>query len=141
MRRAALAVLPPTAPRARRSRRQRLRRGAGAERVARRLRAVRRRPRAARVPASVARLPAFLSLSPNPSAPLGEKPSIKSRLIGVKRVNNLIGVDYTIESQWLKLKGERGFMLIHGEECGLGQLLVPNRGHYPDGAPKDVSSE
>ena len=59
----------------------------------------------------------------------------------MKRVNNLIGVDYTIESQWLKLKGERGFMLIHGEERGLGQLLVPNRGHYPDGAPKDVSSE
>ena len=76
----------------------------------------------------------------NPGTPAGEKPSVASRMVGVKRVNNLVGVDYTIESQWLKLKGERGFMLIHGQDLGLGQLLVPNRGHYGDGAPKVPSS-
>lgn len=76
----------------------------------------------------------------SPCVAVREKPSVASRMVGIKRVNNLVGVDYTIESQWLKLKGERGFMLIHGQDLGLGQLLVPNRGHYADGAPKVPSS-
>ena len=98
--------------------------------MARRLLALRRRPRADRVRSFI-----FFH-----RAPAGEKPSVASRMVGIKRVNNLVGVDYTIESQWLKLKGERGFMLIHGQDLGLGQLLVPNRGHYGDGAPKVPSS-
>ena len=102
--------------------------------MARRLLALRRRPRARRVA-----LVLFFRFF-NRGTPAGEKPSVASRMVGIKRVNNLVGVDYTIESQWLKLKGERGFMLIHGQDLGLGQLLVPNRGHYADGAPKVPSS-
>lgn len=80
----------------------------------------------------------------SPCVAIREKPSVKSRMLGVKRVNALVGVDYTIESVWLKLKGESGFMMCHGGPLGLGQLLVPNRGHYQDGpsaAPKATTSE
>jgi hypothetical protein len=67
-----------------------------------------------------------------PCVAVREKPSVKSRMVGVKRGGALIGVDFTLDGYWAKLKGEKGFMMIHGGELGLGTLLAPNRGHYEE---------
>jgi len=70
----------------------------------------------------------------SPCVAVREKPSTKSRMVGVKRSGALVGVEFALDSYWVKLK-EGGFMMVHGGELGLGQLLLPNRGHYDDSQP------
>ena len=68
-----------------------------------------------------------------PCVAVRERPSTKARMLGIKRKGTVVGVDYALESLWVKLKGEPGFMLCHGAEMGLGVLLAPRRGHYEKG--------
>lgn len=70
-----------------------------------------------------------------PRVAVREGPSVNARLIGAKKCGDVVQVDWTLESIWVKLKDEDGWMLTHGGELGLGQLLLPCGGAYGDAAP------
>lgn len=60
-----------------------------------------------------------------PYVAIREEPSVRSRLLGAKRCGDVIHVEWSLESLWVKLRDEAGWMLTHGGELGLGQLLMP----------------
>lgn len=53
-----------------------------------------------------------------------ERPSVNSKMIGMKKQGQVVDVEWALESLWLKLKDD-GWMLAHGGDLGLGRLLVP----------------
>mmetsp|Transcript_1693 Transcript_1693/g.5061 ORF Transcript_1693/g.5061 Transcript_1693/m.5061 type:complete len:101 (+) Transcript_1693:228-530(+) len=55
-----------------------------------------------------------------------EKPSVASRPIGLKRCGDVVNVDWTLASLWIKLRDEPGWMLAHGAQLGLGPLVLPH---------------
>ena len=58
-----------------------------------------------------------------------EAPSTDAPLLGMRRKGAIISVEHAREGLWLKLAGEDGWMLAHGRELGLGQLVRPVDGH------------
>ena len=54
-----------------------------------------------------------------------EKPSTAAPLLGFRRKGAVVSVEHAREGLWLKLAGEAGWMLAHGRELGLGQLVRP----------------
>ena len=54
-----------------------------------------------------------------------EHPSTAAPLLGMRRKGAIISVEHAREGLWLKLAGEEGWMLAHGRELGLGQLVRP----------------
>ena len=54
-----------------------------------------------------------------------EAPSTAAPLLGMRRKGAIISVEHAREGLWLKLAGEEGWMLAHGRELGLGQLVRP----------------
>ena len=52
-------------------------------------------------------------------------PSTAAPLLGMRRKGAIISVEHAREGLWLKLAGEEGWMLAHGRELGLGQLVRP----------------
>lgn len=61
-----------------------------------------------------------------PYVAIREEPSVRSKMLGAKRCGDIIHVEWSLESLWVKLKDEAGWMLTHGGELGLGQLLMPS---------------
>jgi hypothetical protein len=58
-----------------------------------------------------------------------EHPSTAAPLLGMRRKGAVVSVEHAREGLWLKLAGEEGWMLAHGRELGLGQLVRPCDGH------------
>jgi len=58
-----------------------------------------------------------------------EHPSTAAPLLGMRRRGAIVSVEHAREGLWLKLAGEEGWMLAHGRELGLGQLVRPCDGH------------
>ena len=54
-----------------------------------------------------------------------EQPSTAAPLLGMRRKGAIVSVEHAREGLWLKLAGEEGWMLAHGRELGLGQLVRP----------------
>ena len=54
-----------------------------------------------------------------------EHPSTAAPLLGMRRRGAIVSVEHAREGLWLKLAGEEGWMLAHGRELGLGQLVRP----------------
>ena len=54
-----------------------------------------------------------------------EAPSTAAPLLGFRRKGAVVSVEHAREGLWLKLAGEEGWMLAHGRELGLGQLVRP----------------
>ena len=54
-----------------------------------------------------------------------EAPSTDAPLLGFRRKGAIVSVEHAREGLWLKLAGEEGWMLAHGRELGLGQLVRP----------------
>ena len=54
-----------------------------------------------------------------------EHPSTAAPLLGMRRKGAIVCVEHAREGLWLKLAGEEGWMLAHGRELGLGQLVRP----------------
>jgi len=54
-----------------------------------------------------------------------EQPSTAAPLLGMRRKGEIVSVAHAREGLWLKLAGEEGWMLAHGRELGLGQLVRP----------------
>ena len=54
-----------------------------------------------------------------------EAPSTAAPLLGMRRKGAVVSVEHAREGLWLKLAGEAGWMLAHGRELGLGQLVRP----------------
>ena len=54
-----------------------------------------------------------------------EAPSTAAPLLGMRRKGAIVSVEHAREGLWLKLAGEEGWMLAHGRELGLGQLVRP----------------
>ena len=54
-----------------------------------------------------------------------EQPSTAAPLLGMRRKGAIISVEHAREGLWLKLAGEDGWMLAHGRDLGLGQLVRP----------------
>ena len=54
-----------------------------------------------------------------------EHPSTAAPLLGFRRKGAVVSVEHAREGLWLKLAGEEGWMLAHGRDLGLGQLVRP----------------
>ena len=54
-----------------------------------------------------------------------EHPSTAAPLLGMRRRGAIVSVEHAREGLWLKLAGEEGWMLAHGRDLGLGQLVRP----------------
>ena len=54
-----------------------------------------------------------------------EQPSTAAPLLGMRRRGAIVSVEHAREGLWLKLAGEEGWMLAHGRDLGLGQLVRP----------------
>ena len=70
-----------------------------------------------------------------------EQPSTAAPLLGMRRKGAVVSVEHAREGLWLKLAGEEGWMLAHGRELGLGQLVRPCDGHAtppPTPSPRNV---
>ena len=60
-----------------------------------------------------------------------EAPSTAAPLLGFRRKGAVVSVEHAREGLWLRLAGEEGWMLAHGRDLGLGQLVRPCDGHPP----------
>ena len=58
-----------------------------------------------------------------------EHPSTAAPLLGMRRKGAIVSVEHAREGLWLKLAGEEGWMLAHGRDLGLGQLVRPCDSH------------
>ena len=71
-----------------------------------------------------------------------EQPSTAAPLLGMRRKGAIISVEHAREGLWLKLAGEAGWMLAHGRDLGLGQLVRPVDGQAtttpPTPSPRHV---
>ena len=71
-----------------------------------------------------------------------ENPSTAAPLLGFRRKGAIISVEHAREGLWLKLAGEAGWMLAHGRDLGLGQLVRPVDGQAtttpPTPSPRHV---
>ena len=71
-----------------------------------------------------------------------ERPSTAAPLLGFRRKGAVVSVEHAREGLWLKLAGEEGWMLAHGRDLGLGQLVRPCDGHAtitpPTPSPRHV---
>ena len=53
------------------------------------------------------------------------QPSIKAKIIGFKRQGDVVTADWSLASLWIKLHDQPGWMLTHGSQLNLPQLLAP----------------
>ena len=67
-----------------------------------------------------------------------EAPSTAAPLLGMRRKGAIVSVEHAREGLWLKLAGEEGWMLAHGRELGLGQLVRPCDTPPPTPSPRHV---
>ena len=67
-----------------------------------------------------------------------EAPSTAAPLLGFRRKGAIVSVEHAREGLWLKLAGEEGWMLAHGRELGLGQLVRPCDTPPPTPSPRHV---
>ena len=67
-----------------------------------------------------------------------EHPSTAAPLLGMRRRGAIVSVEHAREGLWLKLAGEEGWMLAHGRDLGLGQLVRPCDTPPPTPSPRHV---
>ena len=67
-----------------------------------------------------------------------EHPSTAAPLLGMRRKGAIVSIEHAREGLWLKLAGEAGWMLAHGRDLGLGQLVRPCDTPPPTPSPRHV---
>lgn len=68
----------------------------------------------------------------SPYVAVRAEPDVKSKLLGGKKKGEIVSVEWAMEAMWVKLRDEPGWMLTHGADLGLPQLLTPCGGAYDD---------